>query len=258
MSQTATLHHSGTTTGVARAGAKRPAVPTTGPDSLGPFAPVDDGRRRMPITVTGPSGQPVSTQWWLLPDGTGLVDLAATTGIHRLAEINPMIMHTRGFGQVIAAALDEGVPRLLLNLGGSCSIDGGTGMLRELGVVFLDKHNRPIRDGGIGLVDLATVDLSGIRSCPADGVVIVTAESTTLLGRGGPAVTLAPDLSASGLDRAAVEVGLQRLASFHLLPLVKHLPTHQIPGSGAAGGIAYGLWIWLAHAGRHSGDQLVR
>jgi glycerate kinase len=218
-------------------------------DLLNTFAPANSGARRMPITVTGPDNRPVGTHWLLLPDGTGLVELASTSGISLLGRPRPMTAHTRGFGQAIIAALNHGVTRLILTIDGSCSTDGGTGVLRELGVAFLDAHDRPIRDGGIGLAELATIDLSGIRRQPTDGVIVLTDDTCPLLGPGGAAHALAPRTGATSTDVAELRAGLRRLASFQLLPSQNGRPAHQIAGSGAAGGIEYGLRVWSAHAG---------
>lgn len=203
----------------------------------------------MPITVTGPDNRPVGTHWLLLPDGTGLVDLASTSGISLLGRPRPMTAHTRGFGQAIIDALNHGVTRLILTIDDGCSTDGGTGVLRELGVGFLDEHDQPIRDGGIGLVELATIDLSGIRRQPTNGVIVLTDDTCPLLGPRGAAQALAPRTGATSTDVATLSAGLRRLASFQLLPHQDGRPAHQIAGSGAAGGVEYGLRVWSAHAG---------
>lgn len=164
---------------------------TKGHDTPRPLMAAVTDTRRIPITVTGPDNRSVDTHWLLLPDGTGLVDLATTSGLHLMSRPRPMTAHTRGFGQAIAAALDHGVTRLILTLAGSCSTDCGAGILRELGVALLDRYDRPIRDGGVGLVDLGTIDLSRIGPCPIDGVLVITDETHPLLGKWGTARTLA-------------------------------------------------------------------
>ena len=100
----------------------------------GPRSDPDPGRRAGPGRRT-----PVSTSWLLLPPsdeypgGVGVVELASTSGITLLDELAPLDAHTLGFGQAIADALDHGVSRLLLAIGGSASTDGGVGALAALG-----------------------------------------------------------------------------------------------------------------------------
>ncbi|WP_241986517.1 glycerate kinase, partial [Cryobacterium fucosi] len=122
-----------------------------GEGTLDAFELAVPGATRMPVTVPGPDDRPVDTHWLLLPDGTGVVELAATSGITLLDRLRPLDAHTLGFGQAIAAALDHGVTRLLLAIGGSGSTDGGSGMLRALGAVLLDSAGRPVPPGGRGL-----------------------------------------------------------------------------------------------------------
>ena len=203
----------------------------------------------MPVTVTGPDDRPVDAGWLLLPDRTGVVELAATSGITLLDPLRPMTAHTRGFGQAIAAALDHGIDRLLLAIGGSSSTDGGVGALTELGARFLDLHRQPIGDGGAGLADLRSVDLSGLRSLPAGGAVVLSDVTSPLTGPTGAAAVFGPQKGATPGDVAVLDEGLARLAS-----LVVNAGTDgidgqsgaQVPGAGAAGGVGYGLLVWGA------------
>lgn len=83
-----------------------------GEGTLDAFATAVPGVRRMPVTVTGPDGAPTPAAWLLLPDGTGVVELASTSGIELLGERRtPWEASTRGFCEAIAAALAYGVRR---------------------------------------------------------------------------------------------------------------------------------------------------
>jgi glycerate kinase len=218
-----------------------------GEGTLDAFALAVPGGRRVPVTVTGPDDRPVRACWLLLPDGTGVVELAATSGLPLLASPRPLTAHTRGFGQAIAAALDHGVARLLLAIGGSASTDGGAGALSELGARFLDAAGRPVRDGGAGLADLAAVDLSGLRTPPDGGATVLSDVPNPLLGPDGAARVFGPQKGATPDDVAALEAGLARLASFGLLAGDDPArPGWLRPGSGAAGGVGYGLQVWGA------------
>src|SRR5688572_12467894 len=82
-----------------------------GEGTLEAIAAAAPGGELMPVTVTGPDGRDVHAAWLRLPDGTGVVELAATSGIELLAELSPLDAHTIGFGQAVLAALDHGVDR---------------------------------------------------------------------------------------------------------------------------------------------------
>ena len=193
----------------------------------------------MPIRVVGPTGEDVAAQWLLLPDGTGLVELASTSGITLLEELRPAEAHTTGFGQAIAAALDHGVTRLLLARGGSASTDGGVGALGPLGGRFLDRAGHPIGPGNVGLAALDAVDLSRLRPTPPAGAIVLADVTNPLLGDHGAAAVFGPQKGADPSAVQALEANLHRL--------VDHLGGDpDVAGAGAAGGTAFGLLRWGA------------
>ena len=234
-----------------------------GEGTLDAFESAVPGARRMPVTVRGPVSAAVETHWLLLPDGTGVVELAATSGITLLDPLEPLDAHTAGFGEAIAAALDHGVERLLLGLGGSASSDGGMGALAVLGGRFLDAARRPVRLGNRGLGTLARVDLSGLRPLPHGGAIILGDVTNPLLGELGAAAVFGPQ---KGADAATVEVlesNLARLA--RLVPsggrvasearVSRSADLATTPGAGAAGGTGFGLLAWGARDGRRRGAR---
>ncbi|KRE29094.1 glycerate kinase [Agromyces sp. Soil535] len=217
-----------------------------GEGTMDAFASAVRGARRVPIRVRGPVSAPVDTAWLLLPDGTGVVELAATSGITLLDPLAPLDAHTAGFGEAIAAALDAGVERLLLALGGSASSDGGVGALAVLGGRFLDTADRPVPLGNRGLGMLARVDLSGLRPWPAGGAVILGDVTNLLLGELGAAAVFGPQKGADAATVDVLEENLARLAGLMPAPLS---PLAGAPGAGAAGGTGFGLLAWGAEMG---------
>ena len=191
------------------------------------------------VNVTGPSGRPTEAAYLLLPDGTAVVELASTSGLGLLSALAPMTAHTRGFGQAIAAALDDGAQRLVLAVGGSSSTDGGAGVLTELGARFLNAEGVSIENGGSGLAALATVDLDGLRPLPPLGALVLADVTNPLLGELGAAAVFGPQKGADAEQAKELDQNLKRYAE-----LLGVDPT--IAGSGAAGGAAYGLMAWGA------------
>lgn len=194
--------------------------------------------RRHGITVTGPDGRPVEAYWLMLPDRTAVVELAATSGIGLMGQLDPLGAGTAGFGEAIAAALAAGATRLLLALGGSASTDCGTGALTALGARFVDVDGDPIPAGGAGLASLRAVDMSGLPPLPARGVQILSDVDSPLLGPNGAARVFGPQKGASPDQVALLEEGLNRLA--------RTVGADDAAGAGAAGGTAYGLLAWGA------------
>ena len=189
-----------------------------GEGTLDAFAASMPGAERVPVTVQGPDDAPVDAAWLRLPDGTAVVELAMTSGITLLDPLRPLDAHTVGFGQAIAAALDDGATRLMLAIGGSSSTDGGVGALTALGAAFLDAQGRPIARGNRGIAELASVDLSGLRPLPPEGALILSDVTNPLLGPFGAAAIFGPQ---KGATPELIEAMDQHLAK---LPPRVHRP----------------------------------
>ena len=210
-----------------------------GEGTLDAFEIAVPGAKRVPVSVLGPDDRPVAASWVLLPDNSAVVELAETSGITLLDPLQPLDAHTIGFGQAIAAALDAGVDRVYLAIGGSSSTDGGAGALTALGARFVTADGEPIANGGRGLADLDSVDLSGLRALPAGGAIVLSDVTHPLLGATGAAAVFGPQKGATPADVRVLDAGLARLAA--LLPA--DAPT---PGAGAAGGAGFGMLAWGA------------
>jgi glycerate kinase len=217
-----------------------------GEGTLDAFAAAVAGARRMSVVVSGPDGRARDASLLLLPPsadapgGTGVVELASTSGIELLGvERLPWDADTSGFGQAIAAALDHGVSRLVLGIGSSASTDGGAGMLTALGARLTDAEGRPVARGARGLAAVAHADLANLRSLPPSGVVVLTDVSNPLLGPAGAAAVFGPQKGLRAADVLVVEEGLGRLS--RLLPA-----DPAAPGAGAAGGTGFALMVWGA------------
>lgn len=214
-----------------------------GEGTVAAFAAAVPGAVRMPVVVDGPAGAPITTNWLLLPPdpghpgGTGVVDLASTSGIELLSGLRPLDADTTGFGQAIAAALDHGVSRLILGIGSSGSTDGGTGMLTALGARFRDAEGAPVAAGARGLPDIATADLSDLRRAPDTRVL--TDVTNPLIGPRGAAAVFGPQKGLTVADITRTDGALGRLAE-----LLAVDPGH--PGGGAAGGTGAALVAWGA------------
>ena len=111
-------------------------------------AAVAAGYDRVTTTVTGPTGEPVTASLAVSGD-TAVVEMAEAAGLRRLpgGRPAPLTATTFGAGELIRNALDRGVRRVVLGVGGSATTDGGTGMARALGVRFLDDDGRDLPQG---------------------------------------------------------------------------------------------------------------
>lgn len=224
-----------------------------GEGTLDAFAAGVAGAERMPVTVRGPHGREVPASWLLLPDGTGVVELASTSGIELLGdERRGWDADTFGFGQAVAAALDHGVRRLVLGIGSSASTDGGAGILQALGARMTDAAGARIPPGLRGLQALAAIDLTTLRPLPSEGVTVLSDVTNPLLGPTGAAAVFGPQKGLAPEDLAAADAALARYAALLAAagtatdadPATR--ADAATPGAGAAGGTGFGLLAWGA------------
>ncbi|HYO85386.1 MAG TPA: glycerate kinase [Dermatophilaceae bacterium] len=218
-------------------------------------AAVAAGFGHVPVTCTGPTGEPVDSGYARKGD-KAVLEMADACGLSRLPgplselpRVDPRTVartaSSRGLGEMIAAALDAGVTRLVVGIGGSASTDGGVGMLTALGARFFDAAGRPLRPGGVALNELAEVDLSGLHPGLGTAEVEVASDvSNPLLGPHGSAAVFAAQKGAEPADVAALESGLSRLAEVTATVTGRDRTTQ--PGAGAAGGVGWALLAILA------------
>jgi glycerate kinase len=217
-----------------------------GEGTLDAFAAAVPGSARIRAAVTGPDGGPVEATWLLLPaepglpGGTGVVELASTSGIELLGERRrPWDAGTEGFGEAIAAALAHGVSRLVLGIGSSASTDGGAGMLTALGARTTDGDGAAVASGLRGVAAVAGIDLAGLPPLPPGGVIVLTDVVNPLLGPRGAAAVFGPQ---KGLDPGDIEEADAALARWAVLLGADP----GVPGAGAAGGTGLALVTWGA------------
>jgi glycerate kinase len=177
-----------------------------------------------------PLGRPLIARWLRSTDGTrAVVELAAASGLSRLtgAELDPAGASTYGTGEVIRAALDAGVRRIDLGVGGSATTDGGQGILAALGL-RVTAAAEPV------------VDLRGLDPRLAEVSLRIACDVTNpLLGPRGAAAVYGPQKGASPAEVEELDAALGRWAD--ALESATGRRERDTPGAGAAGGATFGL-----------------
>jgi glycerate 2-kinase len=205
--------------------------------------------RRMAVRVTGPVGDPVEAEYGLIPSPEGpvaVVEMSRASGLELVSEGRRDALHatTRGTGELIRAALAEGPVRVIVAVGGSATTDGGAGMAQALGVRLLDAEGREIRPGGEGLLQLARVDISELDPVARSVRFLVAADvDNPLVGPSGAAAVFAPQKGASPGDVVLLDRALAHYAA--ILSKDLGVEVRDLPGAGAAGGLAAGLIAFL-------------
>jgi glycerate 2-kinase len=220
-----------------------------------------DAAERRTVATTDPLGRPIDADWLLLDDGTGaFVEMAAASGLARLTpdERTPDSARrasTRGTGDIVRAALDAGVERITVGLGGSATTDGGSGLLRALGVRFVGNDGAELPDGGAALADLGRIDPSGLDPRLATVMLTVASDVTnTLVGPRGAAATYGPQKGADAASVAELDAALARYGRG--IEEATGRLVADLPGAGAAGGTTAGL-LGFTLAAVRPGAELV-
>jgi len=203
------------------------------------------GFERVPLSVTGPTGEPVAAAIAVRGD-EAFVEMAEASGLARLpgGVFDPLGASTYGTGELVRAALDRGARRIVLGIGGSATSDGGAGMAAALGVRFLDADGAPLPPGGAALLRLASIDAAGLD--PRVAAVKVTLASDVdnpLVGPDGAAAVYGPQKGAGPDQVLLLDSALRRYA--RVLAAELGLDLAATPGAGAAGGLGAGAIAFL-------------
>jgi len=205
------------------------------------------GGRMCHADVSDPLRREVESCFGVLGDGiTGVVEMARASGLALLApeERNPSLTTTMGTGELIRAALDVGIERLIVGVGGSATNDAGMGMAHALGVRFKDSLGRTLDPVGKSLERISTVDLSGLDPRLAGLQVTVACDvKNPLFGPKGAAQVYARQKGATSIEVEFLDGGLRRWAEVIERDLRRNVA--DLPGAGAAGGLGAGLAAFL-------------
>jgi len=216
------------------------------------------GGRILKARVMGPLGNRITAEYGITGDGkTAVIEMSRASGLALVppARRNPMRTTSFGTGQLIQAALDLGVNRILLGIGGSATVDGGIGALQALGVSFMDLQGKPVGHGGTGQLAIEKIDLSRLHPGLNRVEVLVACDvDNPLIGPKGAAAVFGPQKGATPAMVKQLDRGLARLAI--LIAQAAGRRFERIPGTGAAGGIA-GSFLGLLGARLRPGSELV-
>ncbi|MDR6236948.1 glycerate kinase [Pseudomonas oryzihabitans] len=197
--------------------------------------------------VTGPLGEPVKARWgWLAEQRTAFVEMASASGLELVpkARREVLVATSRGTGELLRAALDEGAERLVLAIGGSATNDGGAGLLQALGVRLLDEHGKELAPGGAALAKLARIELTDLHPRLAEVEVVIAADvDNPLCGPQGASHIFGPQKGASPAQVRQLDEALAHFAAITAATLGRDVKDQ--PGAGAAGGVGFAALAFL-------------
>ena len=184
------------------------------------------------------AGQMIIATYWLTPDQTALIESANVIGLAMLepSERAPLGNDSTGLGQVIQHATTNGAKRLIIGIGGSATNDGGFGMARGLGWEFLDSANNPLPEWP-ALTQLNSIVQPLNRPLPP--ITTAVDVQNPLLGPNGCTRIYGPQKGLNESELPIAEDALKKLA--RIWKQQTETDAAQLPGSGAAGGLGFGL-----------------
>lgn len=212
-----------------------------GPGLIEAILEAEEGQLR-PLRVQDPLGRRVEARILWTNQDEAVVEAAESCGLHLLSadERDPLRTHTSGVGELLGACLALGARRVWLGLGGSATVDGGTGLARTFGYRFLDDAGQELPLGGGALERLARIEGG---EAPAARITALADVRSPLLGPDGAARRFAPQKGAGPTEVETLERGLTRLAERMEQDLAARAA--DLPGAGAAGGLGAGCRAFL-------------
>lgn len=202
----------------------------------------------VPVNVTGPVGAPVESHYARLggsATGTAVVEMAAAAGLRLVPRKlrDPGATTTYGVGELIRAALDEGIRTIVVGCGDSGTSDGGAGALQALGARVLDGKGRDLPFGGSALIDAERLDLSGLHPAVHEATIVLACnQHNVLCGKTGVARVFGPQKGASPRQVEELAKAMRQWARvLERDGLAAGMDYRTGPGTGASGGLGAGL-----------------
>ena len=198
-------------------------------------------------TVENPLGDQIQAEWGKLGTSqTAVIEMARASGLALLKENEKSALKTTtyGTGQLFKSALDQGIKKFILAIGGSATNDGGAGFATAIGARLLDKNNNAIYPSGENLSLIEKIDLSNLDQRIKDIEVQVACDvNNPLCGETGASAIFGPQKGASTNDIDILDRNL-----LHWSELIRNQmgkDVKDIPGAGAAGGLGAGLMAFV-------------
>ena len=203
---------------------------------------------RIDLTVTGPMHTPVDAYYGYLKDtNTAVMEMASAAGITLVpdSEKNPLLATSYGVGEMINDAIQRGCRNFIIGIGGSVTNDGGIGMLKALGIRFLDENGEDAGEGGQALAKVARIDVSGMNPLLKECHIQVACDvNNPLCGENGSTYVYGPQKGVTEDMKKTLDEAMAHFARVTSETLENDYMN--TPGAGAAGGLGY---AFLAYTG---------
>lgn len=233
--------------------AQQIAIADGGEGTVAAFLANQAGGERVPVATVDLAQRPITaTYGYFAAERLAVIEVAAASGIQFLTDgLNPATTNSYGTGLLIRAALEHGAKKVIIGLGGSGTVDGGTGILRALGYRFFDAAQQELEMVGDDLSRVAEIETT--QAIPElKTVQFVNASDVTnpLTGEQGAAAIFGPQKGLALAEVSGYDTAMKNYMRVATGEISSHL------GDGAAGGIGFALRYFLG-AQVKSGFKLI-
>lgn len=194
-------------------------------------------------SITGVNGDPYLGRWgWIENEKTAVIEVAEGAGLIQADKktLHPDNHTSYGVGEQITQALDKGAQTIILGLGGSATVDGGSGLLQALGVVFRNDKNEVLSKLPVKLSQIHSIDASGMDERVHDVNWQMASDVTNpLLGEKGAVHVFGEQKGLKEEELTAYDNGMKQFAD--LVSKETGKDERYTEGAGAAGGIGFAV-----------------
>ncbi len=199
------------------------------------------------VNTSDPLGRKLNAEYLFNKQtGDAYIELAKASGLELLKneERDPMQTSTKGTGIQIKEAVLKGAKKIYIGLGGSATNDAGLGIAAALGFSFLDEFGNLLQPIGGNLSKIFSIEPSvSLKDYENIEIYAVNDVDNPLFGSTGAACVYSAQKGGNKEDIELLDKGLKHLHTVVKKQMGKDYA--DLPGSGAAGGTAYGLKTFL-------------
>lgn len=194
-------------------------------------------------SVHDPLGRLIQASYgWLEAERIAIIETASASGLPLISsdERDPYRSSTYGTGELIVAALNHGAEKIIMGLGGSATVDAGTGCMQALGVKYYDSQGNELKACGQTLGQIHHIDVGGLHPRIGEVELLIASDvQNALLGPEGAVHVFGPQKGIEAAQIADFENSMRHYA--HTAMKSTGINAIDAAGAGAAGGFAFTL-----------------
>jgi glycerate 2-kinase len=201
--------------------------------------------KKYQVRVSGPLFESIDAEYGVNQDGDiAFIEMAKASGLQLISKEkqNPLYTTTLGTGELIRDAIDHGVKKIILGIGGSATNDAGIGVAEALGYEFYDRNKKRLKPTGENLIHIDRISSNVHPQLQSIEFVALCDVNNPLYGTSGAAFVYGPQKGADFKIAKQLDEGLR---NFERVISKTFNKTADFPGAGAGGGIASGAHIFL-------------